>query len=60
MEKMSIPIVRFVTQFIFKKYRPISGETVAQAMIQAALKPDPGKTIWEGDEVFELAGNGEL
>lgn len=58
-EKMSIPVVRFVTQFVFKKYRPISGETVAQAMINAALKPDPEKTVWEADEVFELAGNGE-
>lgn len=60
MEKMSIPIVRLVTQFVFKKYRPISGETVAQAMINAALKPDPEKTIWEADEVFELAGNDEF
>jgi uncharacterized protein YbjT (DUF2867 family) len=59
MEKMSIPIVRFVTQFIFKKYRPISGETVAQAMINAVLKPNPEKTIWEADEVFELAGSRE-
>jgi uncharacterized protein YbjT (DUF2867 family) len=60
MEKMSIPIARFVTKFIFKKYRPISGKTVAQAMINAVLKPNPEKTIWEGDEVFELAGSGEL
>jgi uncharacterized protein YbjT (DUF2867 family) len=59
MEKMSIPIVRFVTQFIFKKYRPISGETVAQAMINSVLKPNPEKTIWEADEVFELAGSRE-
>ena len=59
MEKMSIPIARFVTKFILKKYRPISGATVAQAMINAVLKPDPVKSIWEGDEVFELAGSGE-
>ena len=60
MEKMSIPIARFVTNFIFKKYRPISGETVAQAMINAVLNTKPDKTIWEGDEVFELASSGEL
>lgn len=60
MEKMSIPVVRFVTRFIFRKYRPISDETVAQAMIQAALKPHPGKTIWEADEVFELAGSSKM
>jgi hypothetical protein len=59
MEKMSIPIVRFVTRFILRKYRPISGETVAQAMINAVLKPDPEKTIWEADEVFERAGSRE-
>ncbi|MGC9353914.1 MAG: oxidoreductase [Mariniphaga sp.] len=59
MEKMSIPIARFVTQFIFKKYRPISGETVAQAMVNAVLKPNPEKTIWEADEVFELTGSSE-
>jgi uncharacterized protein YbjT (DUF2867 family) len=59
MEKLSVPIARFVTQFVFKKYRPISGKTVAQAMINAVLNPNPKKTIWEGDEVFELAGSGE-
>ncbi|WP_372948762.1 oxidoreductase [Mariniphaga sp.] len=59
MEKMSIPIARFVTKFVFKKYRPISGETVAQAMINAVLNPNPKKTIWEGDEVFALAGRVE-
>jgi len=59
MEKMSIPVARFVTKFVLKKYRPISGETVAQAMINAVLNPNPKKTIWEGDEVFELAGSGE-
>lgn len=56
MEDLSIPVVRFITQFILKKYRPIEGKTVAQAMINAVLKPQPEKTIWEADEVFELAG----
>ncbi|HKL31707.1 MAG TPA: NAD(P)H-binding protein [Tangfeifania sp.] len=55
MEKLSIPVVRFVTKFIFKKYRPIHGKTVAEAMINAVLKPDYDKTIWEADEVFKLA-----
>ncbi len=55
MEKMSIPIARFVTKFVLKKYRPISGKTVAQAMINAVLNPNPEKTIWEADEIFELA-----
>ena len=56
MEELSLPIVGFVTKFILKKYRPISGETVAKAMINGVLKPHPEKTIWEADEVFELAG----
>jgi uncharacterized protein YbjT (DUF2867 family) len=55
MEKMSIPVVRFVTKFVFKKYRPIGGKTVAQAMINGVLKPNPDKTTWEAEEVFELA-----
>lgn len=56
MEELSLPVVGFVTKLILKKYRPISGETVAKAMINGVLKPHPEKTIWEADEVFELAG----
>ena len=55
MEDLSLPFVRFVTRFLFKKYRPISDETVACAMINAVLNPNPDRTIREGDEVFELA-----
>lgn len=55
MEEFSLPVARFVTKFIFKKYRPIEGKTVAQAMINAVVKPDSEKTIWEADEIFELA-----
>jgi len=55
MEELSVPVVRFVTKFIFKKYRPIHGETVAEAMIHAVMKPNYSKTIWEADEVFDLA-----
>ena len=56
MEELSLPVVGFVTKLILKKCRPISGETVAKAMINGVLKPHPEKTIWEADEVFELAG----
>lgn len=55
MEEMSLPVVRFVTKFVFKKYRPIRGKTVAAAMINATLKPNYDKTVWEADEVFSLA-----
>lgn len=55
MEEITIPLVRFVTKFAFKKYRPIHGKTVATAMKNAVLYPNFNKTIWEADEVFQLA-----
>lgn len=55
-EIISIPILNFLTRFMLKKYRPIKDETVAQAMINAVLKPNFEKTIWEAAEVFTLAG----
>jgi uncharacterized protein YbjT (DUF2867 family) len=55
MEELSIPVVRFVTKFFFKKYCPIHAKKVAKAMINAVLKPDYNKTIWEAAEVFQLA-----
>lgn len=55
-EKISLPVLRFLTRFMLKKYRPIKDETVAQAMINAVLHPNPEKTIWEAEEVFMLAG----
>jgi len=57
MEELSVPVVRFVTKFIFKNFRPIHGKTVAKAMINAVLHPDPEKIIWEAADVFQLAEN---
>lgn len=54
-EKISVPIVAFVTRFMFKKYRPIEGRTVARSMINAALRPSTEKKIWTADEIFALA-----
>jgi uncharacterized protein YbjT (DUF2867 family) len=54
-EKLSIPVVSFLTQFMLKKYRPIRDKTVARAMINAVLNPNPEKTIWEAGEIFDLA-----
>lgn len=56
-EEISVPVANFITKFMLKKYRPIQGETVAKAMINGVLKPNPMKTIWEGNEVFDLADN---
>ncbi len=55
LESISIPIVKLVTRFVFKKFRPIKDITVARAMINASLKPINGKSIWTADEIFELA-----
>jgi uncharacterized protein YbjT (DUF2867 family) len=55
-EELSVPVANFITKFMLKKYRPIHGEIVAKAMINAVLKPDSTKTIWEAAEVFALAG----
>jgi uncharacterized protein YbjT (DUF2867 family) len=49
-------IIRLFTKIIFKKYNPIKNTAVAQAMVNAAISPNSDKTIWEGAEVFKLAG----
>lgn len=54
-EEFSIPVARFVTKYIFRKYRPIEDKIVAKAMINASLKQQSNKTICEADEVFDLA-----
>jgi uncharacterized protein YbjT (DUF2867 family) len=41
---------------LFKKYRPIHGRIVAQAMVNAAAAAKPGVAVYELDEVFTLAG----
>jgi len=55
MEIISIPIANFLTKFMFKKYRPIKDEIVAQAMINSVLKPYNNKSIWENFEICKLA-----
>lgn len=54
-EEISVPVLNFLTRFVLKNYRPIGGETVAKAMINAAMNKNENKTIWEGAEVFNLA-----
>ena len=55
-EVIALPIVGLITKFVGRKYRPIQDTTVAQAMINVVLNPPLGKTIFEGEEIFELAG----
>jgi uncharacterized protein YbjT (DUF2867 family) len=54
-EEISVPVLNFLTRFVFKNYRPISDVTVAKAMINAVLNKNESKTIYEGSEVFNLA-----
>lgn len=54
-EELSIPVANFITKFIFNKYRPISDETVAKAMINAVFRRNRDNAIYEGGEVFNLA-----
>lgn len=56
-EEWSEKILNPVTQRIFKKYRPIAGAIVAQAMIKACSEDYPeGVSIVELEEIFILAG----
>lgn len=55
-EVLGVPIVAFITKLVGKKYRPIKDTIVAQAMINVVLNPPKDKIIFEGEEVFELAG----
>ncbi len=56
-ERIASATIRFVTRFAFRKYRPISGDIVAKALINVLL-PDgtPGVQIAELEEIFSLAG----
>ncbi len=54
-EVISIKVGRWLTKFIFKKYRPIKDKIVALAMINAVFIETP-KAVYELDEIFELAG----
>lgn len=56
-EEISVPILNILTRFVMKNYRPISDETVAKAMINAALHKAGFRTIYEGTEVFNVAEN---
>lgn len=55
-ERMAGRMMHFVTRYLFIKYRPISGETVARAMIHSAANAEmKGAQIFTLDEIFKLA-----
>jgi hypothetical protein len=56
-ERIANTAMQFVTRFAFRKYRPISGDIVAKALINVLLTDGtPGAQIAELDEIFSLAG----
>ncbi len=59
-EELGVKIISAVNRLgLLLKYRPIHGETVAQAMIVAASGYQPGTRIHALDEIFEMASRYE-
>lgn len=54
-EELTVPVLRVLTRFMLKNYRPVSGEIVAKAMINASFRTETNKKNFEGTEVFTLA-----
>lgn len=55
-EKIGVAVIRFFNVLgLFRKYRPIGGDEVARAMIQAFKRVTPGVAAFELDELFLLA-----
>ncbi len=55
-EMISVPVTKFLTKFVLRKFKPIHSLTVAKAMINGVLEPEIVKTVWENPEVFSLSG----
>lgn len=54
-ETMAHQVMKVVTRFVLKKYKPIAGTEVARAMIVASLEdPKPGTALYEAGAIFEL------
>lgn len=53
-EKLAQRVMPVLTRFVFRRYRPIDAQTVARAMLAAALAP-PSNPIVADDTVFALA-----
>ncbi|WP_321288881.1 NAD(P)H-binding protein [uncultured Sunxiuqinia sp.] len=56
-EQLSLKIIRWLTRFVFKRYRPIHAQDVAKAMINSVFREHnkPSYSIYILDELFELA-----
>jgi uncharacterized protein YbjT (DUF2867 family) len=57
-EHLSNHIMKLVTRWVLRKYRPVSGAVVARAMIRTVMDSEvEGYHIYTLDEVFGAAGN---
>ena len=55
-ENVGLAVIRFFNNLgLFKKYRPIGGDEVARAMINACKQAQPGVSSFQLGELFELA-----
>lgn len=54
-EKISASVLHFITGLgLFKNYKPIKTEALAEAMVKASLSNPHGVHIFRGKEIFEL------
>ncbi|MHA7110546.1 oxidoreductase [Sunxiuqinia elliptica] len=58
-EQLGLKINRWLTRYVFKKYRPTPAKVVAQAMINVAVNPKKYSDyrIFELNELFKLAND---
>jgi uncharacterized protein YbjT (DUF2867 family) len=55
-EKIGYSVITFLNRIgVFRKYRPIAGRTVAQAMLNSSIEAANGVHIYTLDRVFHLA-----
>ncbi len=55
-EKIGYRVINFVNRLgLFRKYRPIQGRTVAQAMLNAGIEGANGVHVYALDQIFDLA-----
>lgn len=56
LEKIGVAVTKGLNRIgLFRKYRPVKGDMVARAMINATLKDNPGVHVWPLEELFRLA-----
>jgi len=47
-----IAVLRLISPFISRRWHPVSAENIARAMLDAALKPAPGKAVVQSEQML--------